>query len=166
MNLASVRMLWKPVMVHSIYASSMGYLMTSAFGRITSEILDIEDLDHRECEQLHELILSLDDRMLPLMQSLVDNGRQDARGAENTGSLNEIGRLVPTWCKLLRLAELLNMPSTSIAKAWENGSLVLCGFSSLEVQNLIRAMFQDSEKRKESLRRVAVKSFPDVTKVS
>ncbi|KAI5077756.1 hypothetical protein GOP47_0007580 [Adiantum capillus-veneris] len=156
MNLEKVRMLWKPVMVHSIYASSMGYLMTSIFGRIVTEILDIEDLDHRECGQLHELILALDDRMLPLMQSLVDTGMQETTGAENIGSLNEIGKLVPTWCKLLRLSELLNMPSTSIAKAWENGSLVLCGFSSTEVQNLIRAMFQDSEKRKESLKRLKV----------
>lgn len=163
MNLENVRMLWKPVMVHSVYASSMGYLMTSIFGRLASEILDIEDLDHRETEQLNELILSLDDRLLPLLQSLVDNGKQGGKDGENAGSLNEIGRLVPTWCKLLRLAELLNMPLTSIAKAWETGSLVLCGFSSVEVQNLIRAMFQDSEKRKESLRRVAAKSFPDVT---
>ncbi|KAH7294962.1 hypothetical protein KP509_27G026500 [Ceratopteris richardii] len=161
MGLEKIRMLWKPVMIGSIYVRSMGYLMTSIFGRLTSEILDIRDLDQRETEQLHELILSLDDRLLPLMLSLVDQRIKDTTSAENISALSEIGRLVPTWCKLLRLAELLNMPSTSIVEAWENGNLALCGFTSIEVQNLLRAMFQDSEKRKESLRRIAAKNFPD-----
>lgn len=160
--LEKVRMIWQPVMIHSTYSKSMGFLMTSAFGRLASEILNHDDMDVKETEQLRSLIFSLEDRLLPMLQSLVcdELKNQNIADAAPLGSLNQIGRLVPTWCKLLRLAELLDMSLVSITLAWENGSLAVSGFSSLEVQKFIKAVFSDTDLRKESLKRVAAKHFP------
>lgn len=159
--LEKVRMIWQPVMVHSSYVKALGSLMTSVFGRLASEILNLDDMDVKETEQLRRLIFSLEETLFPMLQSLVSDApeKQNTVDGKFLSPLKQIGELVPTWCKLLRLAELLDMSLISITHAWESGNLVVCGFSSFEVQKLIKAVFSDTDLRKESLQRIAAKEI-------
>ncbi|PRQ56693.1 hypothetical protein RchiOBHm_Chr1g0340121 [Rosa chinensis] len=102
------------------------------------ETLELQRLIHLMLENLTSLLGSL--AALQIEKSL-----------EGMTSLDD---LIPSLRKIRKLAELLDMPLKAITTAWETGELRNGGFTSSEVEDFIKAIFQDSPLRKDYLLRV------------
>jgi centromere/kinetochore protein ZW10 len=59
---------------------------------------------------------------------------------------------VPHWSKFKQLTELLGMSLVSIVELWNNDTLHSVGFTKQEIISLIKAIFSDTEIRRERLK--------------
>ena len=65
-------------------------------------------------------------------------------------------RLVPSYRKAGRVADVLDMSLLAIAQAWQSGDLAANGFSRQEVCSLVEAIFTETQQRRECLQRIAI----------
>lgn len=154
--LEKVHIIWEPLLLPSTYKRSMCMVLESVFSRITRDILLLDDLAADETLQLQRLIHLMLENLSSLFESLNAVSQKEKPREDSTPSLDNI---IPSLCKIRKLAELLDMPLKSITFAWESGELVSCGFSASEVKDFIKGIFTDSPLRKESLWRIENSSF-------
>ncbi|WCJ37478.1 centromere/kinetochore protein putative (ZW10) [Euphorbia peplus] len=154
--LEKVRIIWEPLLLPSIYQKSMCMVLESVFSRISRDILLIDDMAADETLQLQKLIYMMLESLASVMESLMAKIPKEKSEEKSRYSLQE---LIPSLRKIRKLAELLDMPLKSITNSWESGELWSCGFTMLEVQCFIKAIFTDSPLRKECLWRIENVSF-------
>jgi centromere/kinetochore protein ZW10 len=92
---------------------------------------------------------------LESLSPLLGSASGEGDGPDVTQSRDAAEKLVPSWRKLARLTDLLDMSLRPITQSWESGDLTSCGFSSDEVQKLIKAIFSDTPLRTECLARIS-----------
>ncbi|XP_021890126.1 centromere/kinetochore protein zw10 homolog [Carica papaya] len=148
--LEKVHIIWEPLLLPSTYKRSMCTVLDSVFSRITGDILLLDDIAAEESLQLQRLIHLMLESLSSLLDSLVSVNQE----GKSEDSRCRIDDLIPSYCKIHKLADLLDMPLKFITSAWESGELVSCGFTRVEVQDFIKAIFADSPLRKECLWRV------------
>ncbi|XP_026395116.1 centromere/kinetochore protein zw10 homolog [Papaver somniferum] len=147
--LEKVRSMWEPLFLQSTYHSSMFSVLDFVFSIITKDILLLDDMAAEETLQLQRLIYLTLENLASVFQSVISvNEKEDS---QDVATLDLIDVLIPSLCKLRKLADLLDMSLKTIAASWECGELVSCGFTPSEVENFIRAIFTDSPLRKECL---------------
>ncbi|KAM6548410.1 hypothetical protein CsatB_020086 [Cannabis sativa] len=154
--LEKVHIIWEPLLMPSTYRRSMSMVLESVFSRITRDILLIDDMAAEETLQLQRLIHLMLENLSSLLASLAAIDQTENLQECMTQTLDD---LIPSLCKMRRLAELLDMPLKSITAAWESGDLLSSGFTIKEVQDFIKAIFADSPLRKECLWRLENASF-------
>ncbi|XP_062152675.1 centromere/kinetochore protein zw10 homolog [Alnus glutinosa] len=154
--LEKVHIIWEPLLLPSTYKRSMCMVLESVFSKITRDILLLDDLAADETLQLQRLIYLMLENLSSLFESLDAVSRKEKSREDPTPSLDN---LIPSLCKIRKLAELLDMPLKSITTAWESGELVSCGFTVSEVKDFIKGIFTDSPLRKECLWRIENPSF-------
>ncbi|OMO49372.1 RZZ complex, subunit Zw10 [Corchorus capsularis] len=154
--LEKVHIIWEPFLLPSTYKRSMCMVLESVFSRITKDILLLDDLAAEETLQLQRLILLMLENLSSLLNSLTSI---NSKGKSEDDLRRPIDDLVPSLCKIRKLAELLDMPLKSITAAWECGELISCGFTVEEIKEFIGAIFADSPLRKECLWRIENVSF-------
>ncbi|EFJ06996.1 hypothetical protein SELMODRAFT_430152 [Selaginella moellendorffii] len=135
----STHNVWQEFLPSSFQVKQLTMLADSIISRIVYEVLSIKDMAAEETVQLHNL---LDELILDLGSVLASVEKH---------SRKSLDILVPSWRKLKRLSELLEMFLRPITKAWESGILPSAGFSPAEVQSLIKAIFTDTSLRAECL---------------
>ncbi|EFJ19003.1 hypothetical protein SELMODRAFT_419689 [Selaginella moellendorffii] len=138
----STHNVWQEFLPSSFQVKQLTMLADSLVSRIVFEVLSIKDMAAEETVQLHNL---LDELILDLGSVLASVEKH---------SRKSLDILVPSWRKLKRLSELLEMSLRPITKAWESGILPSAGFSPAEVQSLIKAIFTDTSLRAECLERI------------
>lgn len=148
--LEKVHIIWEPLLVPSTYKRSMCMVLESVFSRITKDILLLDDMAANETLQLQRLVHLMLENLSSLFESLSAVGQKKPQ----EDSIHSLANLIPSLCKIRKLAELLDMPLKSITTAWESGELFSCGFTISEMEDFIRAIFTDSPLRKECLRRI------------
>ncbi|XP_021851927.1 centromere/kinetochore protein zw10 homolog isoform X2 [Spinacia oleracea] len=146
-----VRILWEPVLLPSTYKRCMCMALESVFSRISQDILLLDDIAAEESLQLQRLIQSLLESLAPLLEALTTI-KNDKNSDQSYSRPLEAD--IPSLGKILKLAELLDMPLKSITEAWEIGDLYGCGFILTEVVDFIKALFTDSPLRKDCLTRI------------
>ncbi|XAR68139.1 hypothetical protein NMG60_11003166 [Bertholletia excelsa] len=159
--LEKVHIIWEPLLLPSTYKRSMCLVLESVFSRMTKDILLLDDMAAEETLQLQRLIHLLLEGLSSLMESL--------NAVNHLVKLHEqlshtLDNLIPSLCKIKKLADLLDMPLKSITSAWEGGELASCGFTLSEIEDFIRAIFADSPLRKECLWRIESTAFEDTIK--
>ncbi|KAE8075609.1 hypothetical protein FH972_014305 [Carpinus fangiana] len=154
--LEKVHIIWEPLLLPSTYKRSMCMVLESVFSRITRDILLLDDLAADETLQLQRLIHRMLENLSSLFESLDADSQKEKPREDSTPSLDNI---IPSLCKIRKLAELLDMPLKSITTAWESGEVVSCGFTALELKDFIKGIFTDSPLRKECLWRIENSRF-------
>ncbi|XP_037492928.1 centromere/kinetochore protein zw10 homolog [Jatropha curcas] len=149
--LEKVRLIWEPLLLPSIYKNGMCMVLESVFSRIVKDILLLDDMAADETLQLQRLIYLMLESLNSLMESLIAVIQKEKSEGYSRFPLDDV---VPSLCKIRKLAELLDMPLKSISAAWESGELLSCGFTVSEVEDFIKAIFTDSPLRKECLWRI------------
>lgn len=149
--LEKVHIIWEPLLLHSTYNRSMCTILESIFSRITRDILLLDDMAAEETLQLQRLIHLMLENLSSLLESLAAVNQKGKTEGDFTHPLDD---LIPSLCKIRKLAELLDMPLRSIIAAWESGELLSCGFTLSEIEDFIKAIFADSTLRKECLWRI------------
>ncbi|KAI3855436.1 hypothetical protein MKX03_025394 [Papaver bracteatum] len=105
-----------------------------------------------ETLQLQRLIYLTLENLSSIFESVISvNEKEDSQDVATPDLLDV---LIPSLCKLRKLADLLDMSLKTIIASWECGELVSCGFTPSEVENFIKAIFTDSPLRKECLWRI------------
>nr|GMD21523.1 centromere/kinetochore protein zw10 homolog isoform X1 [Ipomoea batatas] len=154
--LEKVHIVWKSLMLPSTYKRSMSMFLEEIFSRIAKDILLLDDMAAEETLQLQRLIHLLFENLQPFLEFLLDLIQREKL---RDYPIQTIDDLIPSLRKLKKLADLLDMPLKSITESWESGELVICGFTSSEVQDFIRAIFTQSTLRKECLHRIESTAF-------
>nr|GMD24522.1 centromere/kinetochore protein zw10 homolog isoform X2 [Ipomoea batatas] len=154
--LEKVHIVWKSLMLPSTYKRSMSMFLEEIFSRIAKDILLLDDMAAEETLQLQSLIHLLFENLQPFLDFLLDLIQREKL---RDYPIQTIDDLIPSLRKLKKLADLLDMPLKSITESWESGELVICGFTSSEVQDFIRAIFTQSTLRKECLHRIESTAF-------
>ncbi|KAG6717584.1 hypothetical protein I3842_04G108000 [Carya illinoinensis] len=154
--LEKVHIIWEPLLLPSTYKKSMCMVLESVFTRITTDILLLDDIAADETLQLQRLIHRMLDNLSSLFESLIAVGQKEKPQED---LLPSVDNLIPSLCKIRKLAELLDMPLKSITTAWESAELVSCSFTSSEVEDFIKSIFTDSPLRKECLWRIEKTRF-------
>ncbi|BFG26025.1 hypothetical protein CerSpe_122990 [Prunus speciosa] len=148
--LEKVRMIWEPLLLASTYKRSMCMVLESVFSRVAKDILLLDDMAAEETLELQKLIHVMLESLISLLDALA--ALQVVKSQE--GITCTLDDLIPSLRKIRKLADLLDMPLKSITTAWESGQLHSCGFTSSEVVDFIKAIFQDSTLRRECLGRI------------
>ncbi|KAG2712086.1 hypothetical protein I3760_04G108400 [Carya illinoinensis] len=154
--LEKVHIIWEPLLLPSTYKKSMCMVLESVFTRITTDILLLDDIAADETLQLQRLIHRMLDNLSSLFESLIAVGQKEKPQEDLLPSVDNI---IPSLCKIRKLAELLDMPLKSITTAWESAELVSCSFTSSEVEDFIKSIFTDSPLRRECLWRIEKTRF-------
>lgn len=149
--LEKVHIIWEPLLLPSTYNRSMCTVLESVFSRITRDILLLDDMAAEETLQLQRLINLMLENLSSLLESLAAVNQKGKTEGDFARPLDD---LIPSLCKIRKLAELLDMPLRSITAAWESGELLSCGFTLSEIKDFIKAIFADSTLRKECLWRI------------
>ncbi|KAF3783638.1 Centromere/kinetochore zw10-like protein [Nymphaea thermarum] len=144
--LEKVHILWEPVLIPAIYRRTLCSILDRVFSRINEDVLQLDDLGADETLQLQRLIYIILENLSALFESLRINKSEDRRSDSDVWF--ELENLIPSLCKLRKLADLLDMSLKLITAAWEDGSLASCGFSKLEVLDFVKAIFADSPNKR------------------
>lgn len=122
-----------------------GTLVNSVIVEITSNIVALEDISADDAKQLHGL-LSEFSSSLALLFKVED---------EKVNTEVQLLKNVSKWRKFKELLLMLNAGLQDIADRWADGKGPLAAeFSSNEVKPLIRALFQNTDRRAAVLARI------------
>ncbi|XP_013112183.1 centromere/kinetochore protein zw10 [Stomoxys calcitrans] len=129
---------WMDVLPESEYYNTFCSLMDIFCQDIIRNILCLEDISTTVANQLGELI----DTILRKGPSLFKEKNQVM--------------LVPSWMKLQQLQMILSASLQEIADQWCDGAGILTvNFKAEEIRHLIRALFQNTDRRAKILSRIA-----------
>ncbi|KAJ7523448.1 hypothetical protein O6H91_18G050800 [Diphasiastrum complanatum] len=155
--LTNIRGKWQPLLPQSVYSKVRNLMLETVVSRLTKEVLSLNDIGADETVQLRNLLAGFMER-LQAFADTDDSTNEEASVDEKVGNIvseNKIEKRVASWRKLRRFSDLLDMSLIPITQAWESGDLSRCGFTSAEVQKIVKAIFTDTSLRKESLRRIS-----------
>jgi len=156
---------WRGVLPDNLYVKSMGLLVNFVVNDITSSILLLEDIGAEFAFQLHQLFGQLIEKLPRLLKtggaSLGDDIRDEAASSSPSSSaasvapVDNLFKLVPKWQRFTELHLVLNANLSEISDRWADGKGQLAAvFSAFEVKNVIRALFENNEKRARVLKMI------------
>lgn len=147
-QLKRLGMVWQDVLPVNIYCRAMGTLLNTALGEIVARITALEDISAENADRLHALC-----------QTMVDEGPQVfvplPEEKENRRFQEEVPVYVPKWLMFKELMLVLQASLQEIVDRWADGKGPLATeFSPSDVKNLIRALFQNTERRAAALAKI------------
>ncbi|XP_068600829.1 centromere/kinetochore protein zw10 homolog [Brachionichthys hirsutus] len=137
---------WQDVLPVGIYCKAMGTLLNTAITEIIGKIMSLEDISSEDGEHLHTLCQTIIEEgplvFIPLAE-------------ENKKYQEEAPLYVKKWSTFKELVIVLRANLQEIVDRWADGKGPLAfEFSSSEVKNLIRALFQNTERRAAALTKI------------
>uniref|UniRef100_A0A3Q4H056 Centromere/kinetochore protein zw10 homolog n=1 Tax=Neolamprologus brichardi TaxID=32507 RepID=A0A3Q4H056_NEOBR len=139
---------WQDVLPVSIYCKAMGNLLNTAITEVTAKVMMLEDISSEDGNHLQTLC-----------QTIIDEGPLVfiplAEEKKNKKYQEEVPLYVKKWGTFKELVIVLQANLQEIVDRWADskGPLAL-EFSSSEVKNLIRALFQNTERRAAALAKI------------
>ncbi|XP_041808403.1 centromere/kinetochore protein zw10 homolog [Chelmon rostratus] len=139
---------WQDVLPVSIYCKAMGNLLNTAITELIAKIMMLEDISSEDGEHLHTLC-----------QTIIEEGPLVfiplAEEKKNRKYQEEVPLYVKKWSTFKELVIVLRANLQEIVDRWADGKGPLAlEFSSSEVKNLIRALFQNTERRAVALTKI------------
>ncbi|KAL5009051.1 hypothetical protein ScPMuIL_014632 [Solemya velum] len=130
--------IWQDVLPLNIYKKAMGTLLNSVIEEIINCIVVLEDISADDAQQLSTLLTVVTDRAGTLFTAV------DVK----VNTTVELQRNVRRWQKLQELNIILNASLHEISDRWADGKGPLAiEFSANELKQLIRALFQNTDRR-------------------
>ncbi|XP_008284157.1 centromere/kinetochore protein zw10 homolog [Stegastes partitus] len=139
---------WQDVLPVSIYCKAMGNLLNTAITEVIAKIMMLEDISSEDGEHLHTLC-----------QTIIEEGPLVfiplAEEHKNKKYQEEVPLYVKKWSTFKELVIVLRANLQEIVDRWADGKGPLAvEFSSSEVKSLIRALFQNTERRAVALTKI------------
>lgn len=113
---------------------------------ITDSVVALEDISADDTKTLSHILKTIADRSPELFQ---------IPDIKETNLTVEVQRNVKKWLRFQELELILNASMIDISDRWASGNGPLAiAFSANEVKNMIRAMFQNTERRSHILAQI------------
>ncbi|CAG5132537.1 unnamed protein product [Candidula unifasciata] len=136
LQLSHLHKIWKPVLPVAVYKRAMGKLIGCVVEKVSYSITSLEDIAQEAAHRLTQLLA-------PLEQ---ESGEFMTWPGEVASA--ELLRHVPGWVRLTELKFMLGANLSAISDRWAEGMGPLAvSFSPVEVKQLIRALFQNTDRR-------------------
>uniref|UniRef100_A0A2I3HV93 Centromere/kinetochore protein zw10 homolog n=1 Tax=Nomascus leucogenys TaxID=61853 RepID=A0A2I3HV93_NOMLE len=140
-QLKRLGIVWQDVLPVNIYCKAMGTLLNTAISEVIGKITALEDISTDD-----------GDRLYSLCKTVMDEGPQVfaplSEESKNKKYQEEVPVYVPKWMPFKELMMMLQASLQEIGDRWADGKGPLAAaFSSSEVKALIRALFQNTERR-------------------
>lgn len=124
----------------------LGTLMNGVISDIVASIVILEDISSDDAKHLGSLLTLIQDKAGGLFESSDEEG---------INVKVELQRNVPKWLRFGELISILNASLLEIADRWADGKGPLANeFSATEVKQMIRALFQNTERRANILTKI------------
>jgi len=137
---------WNDILPQTIFHKSIGTLLNTLVMDIITSILSLEDISSTDTHGLVSLISIVQDKAVDLFPQNEESEQ---------GSLMLVMRNVARWNRLSELRLVLDAGLRDIAERWADGKGALAAeFSANEVKQLIRALFQNTDRRAAILARI------------
>ncbi|XP_034864859.1 centromere/kinetochore protein zw10 homolog isoform X1 [Mirounga leonina] len=147
-QLKRLGIVWQDVLPVNIYCKAMGTLLNTAISEIIGRITALEDISTED-----------GDRLYSLCKTVMDEGPQVfaplSEESKNKKYQEEVPVYVQKWMPFKELMMMLQASLQEIGDRWADGKGPLAAaFSSSEVKALIRALFQNTERRAAALAKI------------
>ncbi|KAK3093664.1 hypothetical protein FSP39_018645 [Pinctada imbricata] len=140
-QLQHLQKVWQGVLPSMNYRKAIGMLLNSVVEEITGCVVVLEDISSDDALQLASLFKMLQDKSGPLMAAT-------EKEKEEINVTVELQKNVSKWLRFKELIIILNANLMEISNRWADGKGPLANeFSANEVKMLIRALFQNTERR-------------------
>ncbi|XP_051668510.1 centromere/kinetochore protein zw10 homolog [Manacus candei] len=139
---------WQDVFPVNVYCKAMGTLLNTALAEIVTRIVALEDISAEDA-----------DRLYSLCRIMVEEGPQVftplPEEEKNKKYQEEVPVYVEKWMTFKELMIILQANLQEIVDQWADGKGPLAAeFSAAEVKSLIRALFQNTERRAAALAKI------------
>ncbi|CAL8365227.1 unnamed protein product [Lota lota] len=147
-QLKQLGIVWQDVLPVNIYCKAMGSLLNTAISEVMAKIMMLEDISSEDGEHLHTLCQTLIEEgplvFVPLAEERKNNIYQE-----------EVPLFVKKWTTFKELVIVLRANLQEIVNRWAEGKGPLAmEFSSSEMKSLVRALFQNTERRALALTKI------------
>lgn len=140
--LTNLGKVWKGILPINIYCQSLGALFDDVIQYIAWEVLQLEDISADEADHLPSLLSILVQRGSEIFQTTPET---DSSSDDNVW---DICTVVPHWTRYKELIGILKASLQEIGDRWTDGKGPLAQeFTAQEVRGLIRAIFQNTDRR-------------------
>lgn len=139
---------WQDVLPVNIYCKSMGTLLNTAISELSTKIMMLEDISTEDGERLHTLCQTILEEG-PLVFTPLPEENKNKKYQE------EVPVYVKKWMTFKELSVVLQASLQEIVDRWAEGKGPLAQeFSSSEMKSLIRALFQNTDRRAVALTKI------------
>ncbi|XP_073441397.1 centromere/kinetochore protein zw10 homolog [Dendrobates tinctorius] len=147
-QLSRLGKVWQDVLPVGIYCKAMGTLLNTAITEMITKIAALEDISTEDGERLYTLCRTMIEEGPLVFTPLPDEGK-------NKKFQEEVPVYVQKWMKFKELMIILQANLQEIVDRWADGKGPLATeFSTNEVKSLIRALFQNTERRAVALAKI------------
>ncbi|XP_053335210.1 centromere/kinetochore protein zw10 homolog [Clarias gariepinus] len=139
---------WQDVLPVNIYCKSMGTLLNTAISELITKVTMLEDISTEDGERLHTLCQTIIEEGPLVFTPLPDESK-------NKKYQEEVPVYVRKWMTFKELSMVLQASLQEIVDRWAEGKGPLAQeFSSNEMKSLIRALFQNTDRRAVALNKI------------
>lgn len=147
-QLKRLGIVWQDVLPVNLYCKAMGTLLNTAVSEIIGRITALEDISTEDGDRLYSLCKTVMDEGPQVFAPLSEENK-------NKQYQEEVPVYVPKWMPFKELMMILQASLQEIGDRWADGKGPLASaFSSSEVKALIRALFQNTERRAAALAKI------------
>ncbi|NXS52354.1 ZW10 protein, partial [Brachypteracias leptosomus] len=139
---------WQDVLPVNVYCKAMGTLLNTALTEIITRIAALEDISAEDADRLYSLCRIMVEEGPQVFTPLPEEDK-------NKKYQEEVPVYVQKWMTFKELMIILQANLQEIVDQWADGKGPLAAeFSAAEVKSLIRALFQNTERRAAALARI------------
>ncbi|NXO00365.1 ZW10 protein, partial [Rhinopomastus cyanomelas] len=139
---------WQDVLPVNIYCKAMGTLLNTALSEMVTRIAALEDISAEDADRLYSLCRTMVEEGPQVFTPLVEEDK-------NKKYQEEVPVYVQRWMTFKELMIILQANLQEIVDQWADGKGPLAAeFSAAEVKSLIRALFQNTERRAAALAKI------------
>uniref|UniRef100_A0A674G7X1 Centromere/kinetochore protein zw10 homolog n=1 Tax=Taeniopygia guttata TaxID=59729 RepID=A0A674G7X1_TAEGU len=147
-QLRRLGMVWQDVLPVNVYCKAMGALLNTALAEIVTRIAALEDISAEDADRLYSLCRIMVEEGPQVFTPLLDKDK-------NKKYQEEVPVYVQKWMTFKELMIILQANLQEIVDQWADGKGPLAEeFSAAEVKSLIRALFQNTERRAAALAKI------------
>ncbi|NWV79731.1 ZW10 protein, partial [Dasyornis broadbenti] len=147
-QLKRLGLVWQDVLPVNVYCKAMGALLNTALAEIVTRIAALEDISAEDADRLYSLCRIMVEEGPQVFTPLLED-------AKNKKYQEEVPVYVQKWMMFKELMIILQANLQEIVDQWADGKGPLAEeFSAAEVKSLIRALFQNTERRAAALARI------------
>ncbi|KFP81419.1 PREDICTED: centromere/kinetochore protein zw10 homolog, partial [Acanthisitta chloris] len=139
---------WQDVLPVNVYCKAMGTLLNTALTEIVTRIAALEDISAEDADRLYSLCRIMVEEGPQVFTPLLEED-------QNKKYQEEVPIYVQKWMMFKELMIILQANLQEIVDQWADGKGPLAAeFSAAEVRSLIRALFQNTERRAAALAKI------------
>ncbi|NXW90070.1 ZW10 protein, partial [Alopecoenas beccarii] len=139
---------WQDVLPVTVYCKAMGTLLNTALTEIIARIAALEDISAEDADRLYSLCRIMVEEGPQVFTPLPEEDK-------NKKYQEEVPVYVKKWMTFKELMIILQANLQEIVDQWADGKGPLATeFSAAEVKSLIRALFQNTERRAAALAKI------------